>query len=252
MFTNSFIKKQLDFSEDARRDERYLKQKYADSWEVKFIESKKTDTQGFILLNRSIKTLRISFRGTQQLRDWATDFNAFHMVYPYGNDQSKIRVHRGIYQAYLSVRNKIHNYVIPNLDCINSMYIAGHSLGGALSTFCAVDMQYNFILRTSMLEIMGFASGNPKVGNRAFVKSFNRRCPKFVTTYKRNDWVPYLPPKWFGGIIHGGYHKAGMLNPIGKRCFSLGILNWFVSKRKLNNLLEHTANHTIDMYRADL
>ena len=239
-------------SEDARKDEKFIIYKYGRLWEVKFLNNKSTDTQGFMLYNKDLNTFKISFRGTQQLRDWATDFNAFHMIYPYDNHDSKIRVHRGIHKAYLSVRPEIHEFIKPRISNIDLAVFTGHSLGGALTTAAAVDFQYNYNDYISKENILGYASGNPAFGNNAFVESFNKRLPNFITTYKRNDWVPHLPPSWFGGLLQGGYRKAGVLNPIGRSNYALGLLIWFLTKKRLNKLLENVSNHTIDMYREDL
>jgi len=241
--------KGLEYSEDARGTFEYINSKYSDKYEVIWIESKATDTQGFLIHNKKSNIVKIAFRGTQQLRDWATDFNAFHMVYPYGNENTKIRVHQGIYKAYCSIRSIIHAFFLCNSN-LSLVEIDGHSLGGALAKFAAVDIQYNFSNQINIIR--GYTSGAPKIGNSYFAESFNRRCPFIYNTYKHNDWVPYLPPKWFGKIIHKGYSKAGILNPIGKRNFLLGFLNWYISNRKLNKLLENTANHSIEAYRKDL
>jgi len=238
----------LIFAEDARLSEAKLKELYSNKYEFQFIENSDTDTQGFLIFRRDIKTVIISFRGSQQLRDWFTDFNAFHMVYPYNNKDTKIRVHHGIYKAYLSIRPIIFSFIKPNLDFINHLMCVGHSLGGALATFCAVDIQYNF----PSIDISGFASGNPDIGNAEFVQSFNKSVPEFITTYKRNDWVPKMPPRNFGNLLHGGYRKAGILNPIGKCDFTLGLKLWLLTNKKLRTLAEHITNHSIDMYRKDL
>ena len=84
------IRESLYRSEDARLDAHDLKTKYGKS--MRFFNDDKTDTQGFAYIKD--RTLFISFRGTQQKKDWLTDINAVHMIYPYGNSNTKIMVHR--------------------------------------------------------------------------------------------------------------------------------------------------------------
>lgn len=240
------VLKGLDFSEDARLDEDQLKAKYGD---IYWLEDKATDTQGFMYLEKAKGILNISFRGTQQRRDWLTDFNAFHMIYPYHNEDTKIRVHQGFYKAYTSVREKIHNYVKLNEHVIDGVRVYGHSLGGAVGTLCAVDIEYNFG-EDPGFYVETYISGNPMVGNRYFVKSYDKRVPDTTRTYMRRDIVPKLPPEWFERREHQGYSHAGNPFPVGTRALLFGILTALRKLfRRKESLLDDIFNHDINMYR---
>lgn len=207
---------------------------------AKFIENKETDTQGFMFLSNRL--MIISFRGSQQPKDWLTDFNAWHTVYPYGNKDSKIQVHRGFIGAYKSVRGEIHAELSRTRDKWDSILVCGHSLGGALATLCAVDIQYNV---TEKVEC--YPSGNPAVGNKAFVKSYNKRVPNTVRTFMRTDIVPFLPPKWFFRKLRGGYGHTAKANGIGPRNPFIGLLVWLKARTgKLG--ADDITNHSIDLY----
>lgn len=213
-----------------------------------WIESKETDTQGFFFYDKYKKHIEISFRGSQQLRDWLNDFNAFHMVYPYENYNTKIRVHQGIYGCYRSIRSQMLHLISEtiNKNIIEKIYFTGHSLGSAVTTFAAVDIQYNFPFLNN--KIIGYISGGPAVFNKAGKESFNKRLPNFYRTYMRTDWVPYLPPTWFGAKLHGGYHQIGIPNPIGPKRRFYGLWVWLKTLRNPASLAENATNHSILLY----
>lgn len=228
----------LDMSENARFNAKVIADKYPNAL---FIENKGTDTQGFIL--PSADNAIISFRGTQEVRDWATDLDGFHEEVPYGNYDSPIRTHRGMTRAYKSVRGKIHEWIKKNSPL--RLYICGHSLGGALATLCAVDLQYNFPGRA----IECYVSGNPKVGNKAFAVSYEKRVPKTMRTYMRTDLVPNLPPRWIEKFLRQKSVHCGQKNPIGPRNIFIGIINWISRRFETKRLAADLTNHSMALYK---
>lgn len=253
----TLVKAALYWSDLAGESEKDIKNRHPDAV---YIDNKKTDTQLFMLHRGEV--LVIGFRGTQQSYDWITDFNAWHTVVPYDNYESPIRVHSGFIAAYKSVRDQIHKYIkerIPASICgstvcgvtvcggqlglIKKVIICGHSLGGALATLCAVDVQYNF----GQLDILCYPSGNPSVGNKAFAASYNKRVPNTIRTYMRTDLVPFLPPKWFQKST-GGYKHTAKGNPIGPRNILIGLKIWFKRHFKTENFAAELTNHSIPLY----
>lgn len=172
------------------------------------INQSDTDTQCALLSDPS--SLTIVFRGSESDVDWETDFDSKQerfefdqevirqqiagerkQVYPYENGKdSGALMHCGFVKAYLSVRDQIHDYV--KTHEVMAVTTTGHSLGGALATLCAVDLQYNFIY----LAIESYTFGAPKVGNDKFCESFNRRVPNSYRVVHGMDLVPELPRWW--------------------------------------------------------
>jgi predicted lipase len=228
----------LDKAEDARLNYDPLKNKYGDL--VEPFDIKETDTQGYIL--RVDDGIIISFRGSQQVPDWFTDFDGFQVVYPYDNPNSQIKVHKGFINAYKSARDVIHE-AIKRIKP-TTIVVCGHSLGGALSTLCAVDIQYNF----PEISLFCYTSGQPKVGNKAFMESFNKRVPNMIRTYMRKDIVPLCPPDWLEKLADGKYYHVGIPNPIGPRVFLFGILSWMFRINK-EKLIENLTNHSMSLYK---
>lgn len=160
------------------------------------IEQTNTDTQCAILADLVENALYIVFRGSEKKRtDWMTNFNfAQEQVYPYeGESKSHARMHRGFVSAYFSVRESIHAYI--KTHTTPRIIVTGHSLGGALATLCAVDLQYNF---PKQIHIEIYTFGAPRVGNAGFQESFNERVPRSYRIIYGMDIVPALPRVWQG------------------------------------------------------
>jgi triacylglycerol lipase len=202
----------------------------------------KTDTQAAILPEGTAIT--IAFRGSESSEDWETDFNTKleqaqfdqkvirnlivgpqQKTYPYaGTSSSGALMHSGFVNAYFAVRDQIHDYI--KTHPVSSVVATGHSLGGALATLCAVDVQYNF---SAQLTVEAYTYGAPKVGNDGFRDSYNQRVPNSYRVVHGMDIVPELPRWW------QGYRAVDKEFRIGQR-FSLN----FISQR--------FKDHAIDRY----
>jgi triacylglycerol lipase len=178
------------------------------------LDQKDTDTQCAIVTEESSNSLYIVFRGSETQLDWDTNFDFQQelvelkqevidekivddrqQVYPYGGESSSgAKMHRGFVTAYFSVRSQIHDY-LKNHPVAN-VTVTGHSLGGALATLCAVDVQYNFSNQVKAIDIYTF--GSPRVGNTGFRESFNERVPNSYRFVYGMDIVPALPRPWQG------------------------------------------------------
>ncbi|MEM9217751.1 MAG: lipase family protein [Cyanobacteria bacterium P01_F01_bin.150] len=182
-------------------------------------EETKTDTQGAILSATASLTY-VVFRGSGEDADWDTNF-ALNQTqgYPYDdNPRTDIQIHEGFSNAYLSVRDSIHKE-ISNLEQQTRIIVTGHSLGGALATLCALDLQFNFFSSASE-QISLYTFGSPRVGNANFKKSFDRRVPNSYRIINGMDIVPAVPRPW------QRYRHVAQEYRVGKR------FSWrFVSQR---------------------
>lgn len=169
---------------------------------VRVIDDIESGIQCFLRRDKDI--LHITFRGSDSPRDWQTNLYFRRLVIPYGNEKSKIRMHAGFIYAYKNdrVRSQLHKAAADARKII----ISGHSLGAALSIVCAVDLQYNFPEK----DIEVYSYGGPRVGNTAFVRSYNKRVFKTFRIQNGNDIVTKLPPAVFG------YRHSGIKVQTGK------------------------------------
>jgi triacylglycerol lipase len=220
--------------------------------EALFIEDKSTDTQCYVTPYQKYTgyvDIAIVFRGTEQkITDWLTDFNAFHMVVPYNNEASDIRVHGGLLNAYKSVRDKIHKYIQSIKERVGIIYVIGHSLGGGLATLCAVDMQYNY--KSISGPVVCYTYGALKVGNKAFVDSYNTRVPETYRIYMRTDLVPLMPPK-FADLLTGPFAHVNNGFSIGPFNPFIGLIEYFRAKSS-KRIMEDLTNHSPRLYKKYL
>lgn len=109
---------------------------------------------------------------------------------------SGILCHEGFYGIYSNIRDQLWNWWTQHGSRINTLYITGHSLGGALSTLCSFD----FAQISSELVHYSFAA--PRVGNTGFVNSFTERVPTSLRINNTEDPIPQLPPARIGDWIY--------------------------------------------------
>ncbi|MGF1458587.1 MAG: Mbeg1-like protein [Leptolyngbyaceae cyanobacterium] len=168
-----------------------------------------TDTQAALLYAQDAQVLYIIFRGTEKSIDWINNFQFRQQIYPYGDaTETDVRFHRGFMTAYFAVRDRLLKVVqdFPDVPLI----IAGHSLGGAIATIAALDIQYNITQHTEQ-PITLHTFGAPRVGNSALVESFNRRVPNSHRFVYGWDLVTRVPRTWQGYEHVPELHRLGSL-----------------------------------------
>ena len=197
--TKSEIIKSLNLAASAYRDI----QPYTRSKALKMIEDHENGIHCFI--RKKDDTLWITFRGTDSLREWLSNLTFWKKTIPYDNMETEIRVHTGFLNTYKTknVRDVILDAIEEDVHCVK---ISGHSRGAALAVLCAVDIQYNYQDRD--IEVILF--GCPRVGNNAFVKSYNKRVNKTIRVENSNDFVTKMPFPFMG------YRHVGALLRVGR------------------------------------
>ncbi len=162
---------------------------------IRVIDNKESDV--YVVINSFAEGVLITFRGSDSKKDWKTNLTLIKKTIPYGNISSPIKVHSGFLTAYKSVREDILQQIGKD---IKRVIVTGHSQGGALATLCAVDIEYNF----SNIQVELYGYGSPRVGNRAFAKSYNKRVPLSFRIVTRGDMVTKVPP------VIMGYRHVGI------------------------------------------
>ena len=161
----------------------------------------KTDTQCFVESSGSVVT--IVFRGTNSLTDWKYDLQILRRCTGYlGNTF----VHTGFLKQYESVRDRLHQYMNPD---VKHVICTGASLGGALSTICALDMKltFPFLEKASCITF-----GSPRVGGRRFAKLFNEKVHNSYRYVAYRDPITFTPlPLRFTHVKGGKKIRADSL-----------------------------------------
>lgn len=136
-----------------------------DSSIEKFID-KNNGLQCGIILNHSKKHIVIVFRGSDSIIDWLYNFLIFKT-----RIISSIYVHYGFNKQLSPVLDELLDTVNNLTEKYNdySIYITGHSLGGALSTLFSY-----YLSKTTNKKINVWSFASPRVGNYNFKKMYNK------------------------------------------------------------------------------
>ena len=153
-----------------------------------------SSTQAFIAAKNDFIVL--SFRGTEDIADWFRNLDIDLVPGPVGH------VHDGFQKALSEVWEGNAGMEKAVSDLRNNgqtVWITGHSLGGALAVLAAVKLN----LKSGILANGLYTLGQPRVGNAEFIAAFNDsfggRAFRFVNN---NDIVTRVPP-WIRGYRHG-------------------------------------------------
>lgn len=140
------------------------------------------DTQAFLAQRDFDRIAVLAFRGTEATnwKDVKTDLNARFYKAQHG-----VKIHTGFRDAYNQVGRQIRS-AVDNLPDGYSLYVTGHSLGGALAVVATRDLE-----RDSLAACYTF--GSPRVGNEEFGEEIRAPIYRIVNAA---DGVPRVPPSW--------------------------------------------------------
>lgn len=200
-------------------------------------ENKGTDTQGIfgVAYNRAFV---IGFRGSEEtgISDWVTDLKIDLEPFPYSNGDN-IKAHQGFIEAYESVRDAVMSGI--NDSPHKRIICTGHSLGGALATLCALDIQANVSGKMAYC----YTYGSPKVGDANFADVYNKQVPRTFRFVNGSDIIPSLPP--------GSYEHVGELYSLSQEEDESSGLSAFVSDL-VDKFEDHLPNQYIKSLKANL
>ncbi|KAK6930116.1 Fungal lipase-like domain [Dillenia turbinata] len=151
--------------------------------------------KAFVGVAKDLNAIVISFRGTHEssIQNWIEDlfWKQLDLNYPGMPDAM---VHHGFYGAYhnTTLRPGVLNAVKRAKELygdINIM-VTGHSMGGAMAAFCALDLTVNHEAKN--VQVTTF--GQPRIGNAVFVSYYSKLVPNTIRVTNNHDIVPHLPP----------------------------------------------------------
>ncbi|GMP56767.1 hypothetical protein CsSME_00021122 [Camellia sinensis var. sinensis] len=162
--------------------------------------------QGFVGVAKDLNAIVIAFRGTQEnsIQNWVEDlyWKQLDLNYPGMPDAM---VHHGFYSAYhnTTIRPGVVNAVkrAKKLYGDINVMVTGHSMGGAMAAFCALDLKVNH--ETQNVQVVTF--GQPRIGNSAFVAYYSELVPNTFRVTNEHDIVPHLPP-YYPHLTQKTYH----------------------------------------------
>ena len=143
------------------------------------------DTQAYLWIRGDIRCAFIVFRGTEDVKDAFADLDIRHVELGLGKGlpylQKGICIHRGFYEQFEVVSHDILTELQSKHDSYDSIYISGHSLGGALATIAAAYYGHVFKMANKQKVVHCHTFGSPRVGNKQF-------CEWFKENVNGNHW----------------------------------------------------------------
>lgn len=178
-----------------------------------YIDNKATETQGWFLWDPKAKTLCIAWRGTEQEKttDFFTDANLLPWSYQCtAEEDGRVTrkdclpimtlagtwVHAGFLKGFDSVRETMAQFVDDVMEGAQepwTLWITGHSLGGALATLSAHELSLRKYNKCARPMITMYNFGSPRVGNQQFVDEYNKMLPNSWRVANKNDVVTNIP-----------------------------------------------------------
>lgn len=159
------------------------------------LKTEKADTQAILVRQPGVMCALV-FRGTSaNFKDIFTDLNAKWMATEGGS------AHRGFLDAFEAAKDKIVK-AIAEIPPDEPLYVAGHSLGGALASVAAMQLDKTHTLAAC------YTYGSPRVGNAEWVK--NIKVPVYRTV-NTADGVPLVPFSAIAGIFLFWLSKVGFV-----------------------------------------
>lgn len=190
------------------------------------IRYRKDNTIAYICVHAPSRQIVVSFRGSDDWKDWSTNLKFLKIKSPFNRD-----VHSGFQAAYNSIREGLEQYLsqLAGWD----LFMTGHSLGAALASICAVQSGAKF------KQVVTF--GCPRVfGSNSEVNLSNYNVIRYVN---KADLVCRIPTI---GYDHSGecyfINNDGniRINPSGSYMKLKGFWkfwNWF-SDHKMDNYVK--------------
>jgi len=135
------------------------------------------------------------------------------------------KVHSGFYSAYHNTT--LRDGVVRGIRKTRGVYgnipimITGHSMGGAMASFCALDLVVNFGLKD--VTLMTF--GQPRIGNAVFASNFKGHLPNAIRVTNAHDIVPHLPPyyRYFPQKTYHHFPREVWIHNVGLGTFEYSI-----------------------------
>lgn len=143
-----------------------------------------------VFVGETVDGIVLAFRGTvtKSPLDWLQNAALFLQRV----DKLPGRVHFGFYRAVQSIWEPTKSAVLEIIQnkTNTTVYLTGHSKGGAMASLAAIFMNRDVDL-PNVTRVVTFASAKP--GDSSFQRAYNKQVNQ--TSYEFHlDIVPFLPP----------------------------------------------------------
>lgn len=149
------------------------------------------------------------FRGSDNIMNFIEDLEVWKPNQPLDGIPN-VYTAEGFYNCFHNLQNNMYTAILATLHSYPSYPInfIGHSLGGAVASIFALDFAYNM-----KLKVQSYTFGCPRVGNQAFVETYESLVSDYWRMVNTFDPVPHVPPNLFN-FLHFS-HEVWQYNPKG-------------------------------------
>ena len=153
------------------------------------IADEESDTRGFIGVHPLQQKIYVVFRGSTSIINWIEDMDAFQVEY-HDSRCNHCKVHDGFYYAEQSVIADVERDVKKLLDEYPSfqVVVTGHSLGAALASLAALDLQRSGIDGVTLINF-----GSPRFGNVHLAEFASEKLRHRYRVTHSQDPAPHCP-----------------------------------------------------------
>lgn len=129
------------------------------------------------------------FRGTKTISEWVSDASFSQVDYRYVADGGKTE------NGFTAIYADIHAAILQKLaslamsETYTTLYITGHSLGGALTVLAAPEV----VAQTPFAHPVVYTFAGPRAGDPIFATQYNGSVGNTWRVVNTNDEVPNLP-----------------------------------------------------------
>ena len=210
---------------------------------IKWIDDKKTDTQGFVAIKD--KSIYIVWRGSSSKKDFQNDASIDKV--PFVQDGEK--VHIGFKSSWDAVKDETYKSFEKALSTlggegeVDNIIVCGHSLGAVVSTLCAYEI-YS-IYKSN--KIICCTIGSPRVGNKVFKQNFDKSSIESLRIVHNNDVVTHSP-------YIGYYHVNQMLRIDSEGNIKKFMIDWERAWNYFKSMVtgKNIKDHMTDGYISSL
>jgi len=210
---------------------------------IKWIDDKKTDTQGFVAIKD--KSIYIVWRGSSSKKDFQNDASIDKVPFI----QEGEKVHIGFKSSWDAVKDETYKSFEKALSTlggegeVDNIVVCGHSLGAAVSTLCAYEI-YS-IYKSN--KIICCTIGSPRVGNKVFKQNFDKTSIESLRIVHNNDVVTHSP-------YIGYYHVNQMLRIDSEGNIKKFMIDWERAWNYFKSMVtgKNIKDHMTDGYISSL